>query len=112
MSTITDESSTLEREQPAMTIGEFCALEHMSTSTYRKLRKQGLGPEETAITLPGTRFVRITSRARLEWHLKLQELQRSKAVKLERARRTAQAVAKGKLSATSPAHISHRRAAR
>jgi len=33
-----------KQEEPAMSRAEFCNAEHMSLSTYHKMRKKGLGP--------------------------------------------------------------------
>jgi hypothetical protein len=87
---------------------EFWVREHISKSTYFKLRKAGLAPEETIITLPGFSLIRITPEARRAWHKKLAELRQSKEAELERARRQAQVEAAAQLAAASPNHVSNR----
>jgi hypothetical protein len=92
----------------ALTRTEFCHVEHISKSTYFKLRAAGLGPEETTVTLPGLRLTRITPESRARWRRKLAELQQSKEAELERARRQAQVEAAAKIAAQSPNHVSRR----
>jgi hypothetical protein len=89
---------------------EFWVREHISKSTYLKLQKAGLGPEETVVTLPGFNLVRITPEARREWHRRLAQVRQSKEAELERARRQVQVEAAGRLAAQSPNHISKNRA--
>src|SRR5688500_3982935 len=53
------EGSLLEDRARSLTRQEFCAIERMSLTTYAKLQKAGLGPDE--VRFPGLSFVRITS---------------------------------------------------
>jgi hypothetical protein len=95
-------------DQRSLTVKEFLFYEKMSQSTYYKLKRHGLGPEETTIPIPGMNFVRITAQARRDWHAKLAELRSSEAGELERARRADHATQAGKLAAASPLHVSRR----
>jgi hypothetical protein len=51
---------------PSLTIAKFCELEAMSRGFYFLMRKRGEGPAETR----SGRMVRISARARAEWHAK------------------------------------------
>jgi hypothetical protein len=75
-----------KQEERAMTRAEFWTAEHMSSSTYHKMRKAGLGPDE--VQLPGMAFTRITAKARREWHARMEEFRKSRAAQLERERRS------------------------
>ena len=90
-------------------IPEFCLAEGISKSSYYKLKKLGLAPDE--LRPPGTALVRITQQARRDWHARIEQLSKSHAAQLEVARRQAQAAAAGKRAAQSPLHISNRRKA-
>jgi hypothetical protein len=87
---------------------EFCVRKRISKSTYLKLKKAGLAPEEEVVILPGFNLVRITARARADWERKIAELRQSKEAELERARRQAQVEAAAQLAAASPNHVSNR----
>jgi hypothetical protein len=100
-----DEDDALDRE-PSMTINEFLAVERMSRSSYYKMRALGYGPAEMRV--PGTEIIRISARARREWHARLEERNRSEAAELEHERRASQRRAAGKNAAASPRHISRR----
>jgi hypothetical protein len=104
------EDFAIDPDQRDWTRTEFCARKRISKSTYLKLRKAGLGPEETTITLPGFNLTRITPEARRDWERKLANLRQSKEAELESARRQAQVKAAGRLAAASPHHISKNRA--
>ncbi|MBN8964592.1 MAG: hypothetical protein J0H89_04255 [Rhizobiales bacterium] len=94
-----------------LTIREFCLLEGISAPSYFKLRKSGNGPRE--LRLPGSAIVRITAKARHEWHARLEKLAASDdaGMKKERAALAARAAKAGKRGAQSPAHPSRRRRA-
>jgi hypothetical protein len=94
------------RAERALTIGEFCAIENFSKGTYYKMKRSGLGPEETVIPIPGMNVIRISADARRAWHAKLAAANSNKAMELERARKQAQRVAAGKLAAKSAKHVS------
>ena len=87
-------------------IPEFCLAEGISKSSYYKLKKLGLAPDE--LRPPGTAIVRITTQARTAWHLRMEELRKSQATELEAARRRAQTAAAGKAAAASLRHVSRR----
>ena len=91
---------------PSFLIPEFCNLENISLSTYHKLQRRGLGPQE--LRVPGSRLVRITLRARREWHARMAELAQQQAALLEQQRRVELARVKGKAAAQSPLHVSRR----
>jgi hypothetical protein len=97
------------RAERAMTIKQFCAIENISKATYYKMRRAGLGPEETTVPIPGMTVVRITQEARRAWHQKLREVNATKAAQLERERFRATRQARGLRSVTSPKHVSHRK---
>ena len=96
----------------SLTILEFCTVENFSPATYVKLRRLGYGPEE--LRIPGTDVIRITPQARRDWHVRMGCLRKEQAAQLERerARRSEQASAAGKLGAQSPHHPCRRRAAK
>lgn len=98
-------SAEFETAKPPHTIAAFCALERISPATYFAVRRKGLGPKERRI--PGTRIVRITEEARLEWHRQISAREDELAADLERRR--AQAAEAGRRSAASPHHVSRRR---
>ena len=104
-------------EERAMTIADFCYRENLSRSLYYKLKRVGLGPEETRIL----NLVRISPEARAKWHAILAERRQSAAAALESERKRVQTAQAGRLAAQSPKHVSrraapprrpHRRAAR
>jgi hypothetical protein len=86
----------------ALTIDEFCFAERFSRSTYFKLQKLGLGPEE--FRFPGTKIIRITVAARREWHKRIDKLRNDQTLKRERERRSNTARVAGKIAAASPRH--------
>jgi hypothetical protein len=105
-----DDPAVVPYEQVrALTRAEFCALERMSLSTFHKLKRAGLGPDE--VHFPGMAFVRITAEARREWHERIEAWRKSKAAELEEQRRSALASRAGKKAAASPLHISKRKRA-
>jgi hypothetical protein len=91
----------------SLTIKQFCVAENMAECTFYKLQKLGLTPE--TIVFPGTRIVRITARARRQWHERMLELSRSRAAKREHERRVELARRAGAAAAASPRHISRQR---
>lgn len=95
-----------DRDDRSHTIPEFCRLESISGSTYYKLKKLGLGPDE--MNFPGLRMVRISPGARERWHERMQDLSAQRAVRLEQQRRAAMASAAGKLGG-SPKHSKRRK---
>jgi hypothetical protein len=89
---------------------DFCTVENISMSTYRKMKRLGFGPREFRI--PGFAFARITPTARLEWRKKIEKQSNSRALKLQHQRRVAQTKVAGKLAAASPLHVSKTRGRR
>lgn len=113
--TLQDQS---ERKQPVLTIedprnrmiDDFCKIENICSTEYFTMRKRGHGPAE--LRIPGSRVVRITQAAHLEWRQRMAELATSKAGELETARRRELAKVAGKRSAASVDHVSRRRGKR
>jgi hypothetical protein len=88
---------------------QLAAAEGYSLSTYHKLKRMGLGPEEQRI--PGLALTRITHDARLKWRARLNQLaaadadaHEAKHAALVEKRREA-----GHKAADSPRHISKRK---
>jgi hypothetical protein len=75
-------------QQPSKTIPQFCEVENLSASSYFKLKRLGLGPDE--MRFPGTEIVRITPEAHRAWRERMTELSQTKQAELERQRRVAQ----------------------
>jgi hypothetical protein len=99
-------STVEERPERALTIGEFCAAEHISVASYYKMRRLGVGPYEDRV--PGTAIIRINAEARRAWHMRLAEMRRSLDAELEERRRIAHATQAGKMAAASAIHVSKR----
>jgi hypothetical protein len=96
----------IDEYDSSVTIPEFCRRERISLSSYHKQKRRGLGPEE--LRIPGSNIVRITLRARREWHARMAELAQQHAALLEQQRRVELARVKGKAAAQSPLHVSRR----
>lgn len=101
-------STPVDPDDRSFTISEFCMAERMSLPSYYKMKGLGVGPAE--LVIPGTKMIRITADARRAWHKRMDELNQSKAAKLERERRRAQTVEAGRIAAASPRHHSKRKA--
>ena len=71
----------MDNTERAMTIGEFCHAENISKATYYKLKRKGLGPEETFVPVAGLSLVRLSPVARRRWHATLAELRETKAAR-------------------------------
>jgi hypothetical protein len=93
----------------AITPREFMVAEHLSPSSYAKMRRMGTAPREFII--PGTRIRRITPEAHREWRQLMAVYTASTAARLEEARRSVQASQAGKIAAQSPLHVSKRKLA-
>jgi hypothetical protein len=91
----------LKRFESCLTISEFCKLEKISPPTYYELKKQNLAPEE----LRYLTVVRITPKAREQWHQRMAKHAHSRTVKIEHARQVAQSRAAARASVESPNHI-------
>jgi hypothetical protein len=96
-----------EGDDLSLTISEFCVAERMGLSTYHKLKKLGLGPDE--LRVPGLNFVRVTQAARREWHAKMAALRNSDVMRREAERRSEMARVAGQAAARSPLHVSQRK---
>ncbi len=102
---MSDEEVT-ERPDRSMSVAEFCAAESISLTTYYKLKNAGRGPVEERFK--GMALVRISAKAREEWHRANEAWSKTKAAKLEDQRRTLLAKVAGELAALSPKHVSKR----
>jgi hypothetical protein len=91
----------------SMTIDGFCAKEAMSKAFFFKMQKLGLGPERYFI--PGTKFQRITAKARREWHERMAELSKEEATQREHEHRQRLASAAGRIAVQSPFHVVNQR---
>jgi hypothetical protein len=80
---------------------EFCWLE-ISKAKFYELKKRGLTPDE--IDIDGV--LRITPKAREEWHARMVEHAKGEAAQLEAERRRELAVSAGRAAAQSPLHVS------
>ena len=89
-------------DAPSLTIRQFCELENMSTPTFYKLQRLGLGPD--VLRIPGLSYQRITMTARREWRERMEDLRKSQAVEIERQRRAEQTRVAGTIAAASPRH--------
>jgi hypothetical protein len=104
---MSDTIQTLPDVDGPLTRAEFCKLERISLSTYFKIRRAGHGPAEEHF--PGMSLVRITAKARREWHERNAAWNQSKAAKTEELRRSELARAAGMKAAKSPLHVSKRK---
>jgi hypothetical protein len=95
--------------EASKTIEEFCTVENIAISTYYKLKKLGLGPDELVI-LP--KVIRITPQAHRDWHAHMKARAQSAEAQLEMARQRQLASVAGKRGAKSPSHYSHHRGPR
>ena len=84
---------------------EFCWLENISKAKFYELKKRGLTPDE--IDIGGV--LRITPKAREEWHERMAELAKSEAARLEAERRRELAIIAARAAAASPNHVSKNR---
>jgi hypothetical protein len=95
----------LKNFEKSLTIPEFCHLERMSEPSYYLLKKRKLGPEE----LRYLSMVRITPKAREQWHKRMAKHAKSRAAKLEEQRLRAHAKTAARASVESPNHIQRQR---
>ena len=96
----------INEDGPSFSIPGFCEKENISLSSYHTVKRRGLGPEE--LRIPGTTIVRITAKARREWHELMAKLATEEAARLEQQRRVEHASAAGKAAAQSEKHVSKR----
>jgi hypothetical protein len=93
-------------ERQAFTIGEFCARNSISATTFHKLKKEGRGPNEMHL---GT-AIRISAEAKMVWRraretpdeAELRLIQREQEARRRSARKAAKA------AVASPHHVSKR----
>jgi hypothetical protein len=83
----------------SLTIDEFCDCEKISRWTYFAMRRNGHGPDE--LRVPGTTIARITPKAHEAWRTRMEQVAKTKAMKLESARRDVQRRLAGKASAAA-----------
>jgi hypothetical protein len=95
--------------ESSYTIREFCRVERITPPTYYKLRAQGLGPREMRT---GT-LVRITHRARLDWHWARENPTGAEAEAVHKTAEVMRARSRAavKAAVASPRHVSNRRRA-
>lgn len=92
----------------AFRITEFCLRNSISTATFHKLKRKGLGPRE--MNIDGA--IRISIEAEREWRAarenptkaEAEQIARAAAARVEKSRRI------GKIGAASPKHPCRRRA--
>jgi hypothetical protein len=105
--TLTPEQITMANIDPTAgdkTIDEWCQSRRINKSSFYKMRKLGLSPDE--LVIPGLKITRITAEADARWQERMAELANSKKAKLEVARRNEQRKQAGILAAQSPRHVS------
>jgi hypothetical protein len=105
---MSDESRDPLMDEPSFSIAEFCRAEKLSETFYYKLRRMGLGPRETRF--PGSNLVRISTRARRDWHVMVDKWTEENAAQLAREQelRVEQARRAGKVAAASELHYCRR----
>jgi hypothetical protein len=67
----------------ALTVPEFCWLEHLSKSKFFELKRRGLAPTTTDVD----GLQRISPQSREDWHERMAALAKSEAAQLEAERR-------------------------
>jgi hypothetical protein len=104
-------SETVVADERGQLRADFIREEKLTDHYYRKLKQQGLAPDE--LILPGTNLVWITPAAKARWRERLEAYLVSDEAKLAAARdaerRTAQARKAGKASVKSLKHISKKK---
>jgi hypothetical protein len=95
----------IPESERSLTIPAFCYAEGISEPTYYEMRKKKMGPEE----LRYLTVVRVTPKARAEWHERMKEAKFQKAAKIEQERRTAIARRGAQASLASEHHVSKRK---
>jgi hypothetical protein len=96
-------TTTVDPERP-LSPKQFCVAENISLSTYHKLKRMGLGPNETNIH--GTTVRRIFPKDHRKWRADNEKWSKSEEAKRERQRRLECAKAAGQKAAKSPMHVS------
>jgi hypothetical protein len=103
-------NTTASAPDRALSIVEFCAIERICKSSYYKMRRSGVGPEEFVI--PGTTIIRITPAAHVAWREHIKKLATTKGAKLEREHRQRSAADAAKVAVASPRHTSKKKSKR
>jgi hypothetical protein len=103
--TLKKRAATREFSDASYTIEEFCQAEKISAPTYYELRKKGLAPREMRM---GGQLIRISHRARLDWHKKLESP--TKATRAQAATLRERALHAVKRSVASERHVSRKHA--
>ena len=89
----------------------------MSCAFFYALKRKGMAPQLTEISVPGEpginrgrglKLVRISAESRRAWRERVAQARASEAAQLQIARAREQRVAAAKLAAASPTHISKR----
>jgi hypothetical protein len=89
----------------ALTVPEFCWLEHLSKSKFFKLKRRGLAPTTTDVD----GLQRISPQSRENWHERMAARAKSEVTQLEAERRRELAAVAGRAAAASPNHVSKNR---
>jgi hypothetical protein len=89
----------------ALTVPEFCWLEHLSKSKFFELKRRGLAPTTTDVD----GLQRISPQSREDWHERMAALAKSEAAQVEAERRRELAAVAGRAAAASPNHVSKNR---
>jgi hypothetical protein len=97
------------RSARALTIDEFCFVEHISKASFYAMQRQGTGPEVTYLPARGRApMPRVSAQARRDWHAALKARHATAAAALEATRKREQCAEAGKLAAESVQHVSKR----
>jgi hypothetical protein len=95
--------------EKSLTIAQFCEAESISKTYYYSLQERGDGPDELELPSSNGRVIkRITPQAHDAWRKRMLARAKSKAARLEAARRRERAVVAGIAAAESPRHVSKR----
>jgi hypothetical protein len=94
-------AAALAEKPVLLTVKEWCRKQHISNSSWFKLKKEGRTP---AVIMIGA-HARITPKATDEWYAREEKLAQSKEAKLEYERRVKLSKVAGKAAAASPKHI-------
>jgi hypothetical protein len=99
-------SAIVPLEPQAFSIGEFCARNRISLSTFHKLKNQGRGPRLMCLG----RAIRISIEAEREWRAQREQPDMHEAAGIARQAEARAAAGRraGKLAVASPRHVSKR----
>jgi hypothetical protein len=92
-----------------LTIKQFCQLENISISTFKKMGRDGIGPHVSYVA--GMTLRRITPESYREWKKVAAERERAAApqIEAERLARIERNKKAARLAVQSPRHVSKRR---